>query len=156
MASASTRPDMAPIVESGEDVAETAETGQTSYSIGELAQEFGLTLRALRFYEAKGLISPRRRGLERIYGRRDRARLKLIVMGKRIGFSLAEIKEMLDLYDLGDAQVDQLRTALAKFRRQVALLEQQKRDVEQALAELNRTVAVVAGMLEEREGRDPA
>jgi DNA-binding transcriptional MerR regulator len=122
-----------------------------SFSIGELAGEFGLTLRTLRFYEDRGLLSPRRRGLERIYGRRDRARLKLILLGKKIGFSLTEIKEMLDLYDLRDGQVTQLRTALDKFRRQAVLLEQQKSDIETALEELRRTMNVIAGMLEERE-----
>jgi len=139
------------------DGADTDLTGDggaaaNSYTIGELAGEFGLTLRTLRFYEDRGLLSPKRRGLERIYGRRDRARLKLILLGKKIGFSLAEIKEMLDLYDLRDGQVTQLRTALDKFRRQAELLEQQKRDIETALDELRRTMNVIAGMLEEREG----
>jgi len=153
MGSASAHSDNAEAAEIAEEIRKREEPEPAAYSIGQLAREFGLTLRALRFYEDKGLLSPRRRGLERIYGRRDRARLKLIVMGKKIGFSLNEISEMLDLYDLRDGQVGQLRTALDKFRRQALLLEQQKRDIELALEELNRTVSVVAGMLEEREGK---
>ena len=151
MVSASVRSDVVEGIETISENPTGGEPARASYSIGAMAREFGLTLRALRFYEDKGLISPRRRGLERIYGRRDRARLKLILMGKKIGFSLTEIREMLDLYDLRDGQVTQLRTALDKFRRQAVLLEQQKRDIETALEELNRTVSVVAGMLEERE-----
>lgn len=138
------------VVEAADSEAEDGHSPAT-YSIGELAGEFELTLRTLRFYEDRGLLSPRRRGLERIYSRRDRARLKLILLGKKIGFSLTEIKEMLDLYDLRDGQVTQLRTALDKFHRQAELLEQQKRDIETALEELRRTMSVVAGMLEERQ-----
>jgi DNA-binding transcriptional MerR regulator len=77
------------------------------YSIGDLSREFGVTLRTLRFYEDKGLISPQRRGTTRLYNRRDRARLQLILRGKKVGFSLEDIKEMLDLYDLRDGQVTQ-------------------------------------------------
>src|SRR5690349_16348535 len=88
---------------------------KTIFTIGDLAREFGVTLRALRFYEDKGLLTPQREGLNRLYSRRDRARLKLILMGKRVGFSLVEIKEMLDLYDLKDGQVTQLKVAHEKF-----------------------------------------
>lgn len=126
---------------------------KTSFSIGELSKEFGITLRTLRFYEDKGLINPRREGVTRIYSRRDRARLKLVLMGKRVGFPLTEIKQMLDLYDLRDGQVTQLRVALGRFREQVSILEQQKRDVEQAIGELSRTCEVVEGMLKEREAK---
>jgi DNA-binding transcriptional MerR regulator len=124
---------------------------QTTFTIGDLAREFGVTLRTLRFYEDRKLLAPRRRGQTRLYGRRDRARLKLILLGKRVGFSLAEIREMLDLYELKDGQVTQLRVALARFNRQIEILRRQKEDVEQALDELTRTVGVVAGMLRERE-----
>lgn len=127
--------------------------GKTSYSIGDLAREFDVTLRTLRFYEDKGLINPRRRGTTRIYGRRDRARLKLVLMGKRVGFSLEEIKSMLNLYDLRDGQVTQMRVALDKFKEQITHLETQKRDIEQAIEELGRTVDIVSGMLREKESR---
>ena len=121
------------------------------YSIGDLAREFGVTLRTLRFYEDKGLVNPRRDGMNRLYSRRDRARLKLVLMGKRVGFSLTEIKDMLDLYDLRDGQVAQLRASLGRFNEQIAVLERQKKDIEQALAELRRTTAVVSGLLKEKE-----
>lgn len=121
------------------------------FTIGELSSEFGVTARTLRFYEDKGLISPERRGQRRIYSRRDRARLKLILQGKRVGFSLAEIQEMLDLYDLRDGQETQMRVSLNKFRERIAALERQKRDIEQAIADLTRTCTVIEDMLKERK-----
>ena len=124
---------------------------KTSFTIGDLSREFGVTLRTLRFYEDKQLLNPKRQGLNRLYSRRDRARLKLVLMGKKVGFSLTEIKEMLDLYDLKDGQVTQLKVALEKFGRQIALLRQQKQDIEQAIDELTRTMEVVSGMLRDRE-----
>ncbi|AXS39658.1 MerR family DNA-binding transcriptional regulator [Breoghania sp. L-A4] len=124
---------------------------KTSFSIGELAKEFGITLRTLRFYEDKGLLNPRRAGLTRIYTRRDRARLKLVLMGKNVGFSLNEILDMLDLYDLRDGQVTQLRVALDKFSEQIGVLQKQKSDIEQAIDELGRTVQIVSGMLKQKE-----
>ena len=127
------------------------ESKVTSFTIGDLAREFGVTLRTLRFYEDKGLLHPRREGANRIYGRRDRARLKLVLMGKRVGFSLIEIREMLDLYDLRDGHTAQLQLALSKFQEQIALLELQKRDIEQAIDELKRTVEIVSGMLKARD-----
>ncbi|GAB5508975.1 MAG: MerR family DNA-binding transcriptional regulator [Hyphomicrobiales bacterium] len=124
---------------------------ETEYSIGELAREFDLTLRTLRFYEDKGMLRPRRVGIQRIYTRKDRARLKLIVMGKKVGFSLQDIAEMLDLYDLKDGQESQLTLARSRFLEQIELLEQQKQDIEQAVIELQRTVEVVTGMLKEKQ-----
>ena len=126
------------------------ETGQV-YSIGDLSKEFGVTLRSLRFYEDKELISPKRDGVKRIYSRRDRARLKLILMGKRVGFSLNEISEMLDLYDLKDGQVKQLRTSLQKFEEQLAHLKTQRNEIDRAITELTRTRDVVQGILKEKE-----
>ncbi len=120
------------------------------FTIGDLAREFGVTLRALRFYEDKGLLTPRRIGLNRFYSRRDRARLKLVLMGKKVGFSLLEIKEMLDLYDLGDGQVTQLKVALGKFDRQIGVLEAQRREVDEAISELKRARALAAEMLKAR------
>jgi len=124
---------------------------KTSFTIGELAREFGLTLRAIRFYEDKGLLSPRRQGMTRIYSRRDRARLKLILLGKRVGFSLVEIGEMLDLYDLKDGQETQLRVAMTKFDEQISFLDNQRVEIENALVDLRRARDVVAGMLKEKE-----
>ena len=111
---------------------------KVTFTIGDLAREFGVTLRALRFYEDKGLLSPRRQGLNRLYSRRDRARLKLVLLGKRMGFSLVEIREMLDLYDTKGGKVKQLRVALAKFESQLDHLREQQREIEQAIEELTR------------------
>ncbi len=127
---------------------------QTTFTIGELAREFSVTLRTLRFYEDKGLIRPQRQGLNRIYGRRDRARVRLILLGRSVGFSLDEIKEILDLYDLKDGRPSQLRVALAGFGKQIAILRRRKADIEAATAELTRTMAVIQGMMRDREKRE--
>ena len=127
-----------------------------TYSITELCREFQVTPRTLRFYEQKGLLAPDRRGWTRLFSYRDRARLQLILRGKKVGFSLDEIREMLDLYDLKDGQTTQLRVTLEKFERQIAMLKQQKQDIEQAIDELTRTASVVSGMLSEREGAEIA
>jgi DNA-binding transcriptional MerR regulator len=126
------------------------------YTIGDLSKEFSVTLRTLRFYEDKGLLNPARKGQMRIYNRRDRARLKLALMGKKVGFSLNEIKDMLDLYDLKDGQVVQLKVALDRFTKQIDVLEDQKSEIETAIGELTRTRDVVAGMLRERELQEAA
>ena len=127
---------------------------KTVFTIGELSREFGVTLRTIRFYEDKGLLNPRRQGLTRLYSRRDRARLKLILLGKRVGFSLVEIGEMLDLYDLKDGQTTQLRVALGKFDQQITFLENQRAEIDQAVNDLKRAREVVSGMLKERERRE--
>lgn len=116
---------------------------QQSYTITDLAQEFGVTARALRFYEDEGLIAPARNGLARIYSPRDRARLAWILRAKRVGFSLAEIREMIDLYDVGDNRVTQREVTLHKCRERISLLERQKADIEGAIDELAAFVALV-------------
>ncbi|MGE0845966.1 MAG: MerR family DNA-binding transcriptional regulator [Flavobacteriaceae bacterium] len=126
---------------------------QTVFTIGDLAREFDVTLRALRFYEDRGLLNPRRDGMTRLYSRRDRARLKLILMGKKVGFPLTDIREMLDLYDLRDGQVTQLRVSLTKFREQVARLREQKAEIDTAISELTRTCDIVEGILKEKEAQ---
>ncbi len=138
------------------DVVSSADdsTKKTQFSIGDLAKEFDCTLRTLRFYEDKGLLNPKRDGLNRVYTRRDRARLKLVLMGKRVGFSLTEIRDMLDLYDLRDGQVTQLRVALSRFNEQISVLENQRKDIEQAIEELSRTVEIVSGMLKHKEAEE--
>jgi DNA-binding transcriptional MerR regulator len=109
---------------------------ERTYSISELAREFKVTPRALRFYEDKGLLTPKRDGLNRVYGSRDRARLQLILRGKRVGFPLSEIKEILDLYDLGDNERTQMQTALGKFKARLLVLETQRDDLEGAIETL--------------------
>jgi DNA-binding transcriptional MerR regulator len=124
---------------------------KSTFTIGDLSREFGVTLRTLRFYEDRQLLNPKRQGMNRLYSRRDRARLKLVLLGKKVGFSLTEIRDILDLYDLKDGQITQLRVALDKFNSQITLLRQQKQDIEQAIEELTRTMEVVSGMLRDRQ-----
>jgi DNA-binding transcriptional MerR regulator len=123
-------------------------------SIGELAEEFGLTPRTIRFYEDCGLLAPARAGACRVYGRRDRARLTLICRGKRLGFSLSEIQEFLDLYEAGEGQVEQMRYALRRGRERITALEQQLADVLQTLDELRALDRAIVDHLR-RQGAVP-
>jgi len=122
----------------------------SSFSIHDLVKEFQITSRTLRFYEEKGLIAPERRGLERRYSRRDRARLKLVLMGRKVGFTLEDVREMLDLYDLGDGQETQLRVALQRFEDKLADLETRRREIDRAHAELSHARDVVRARLARR------
>lgn len=122
-----------PARRAGADAAEEA-PGDTA--IGELAEAFGVTPRAIRFYEDQGLIRPKRVGTMRIYGPRDRARLQLILRGKRLGFSLTEIARWLDLYDLGDGQRRQLLALRDACRSRIDELERRREDIRQTLEEL--------------------
>ncbi|WP_022686529.1 MerR family transcriptional regulator [Sphingomonas phyllosphaerae] len=114
-----------------------------TFTITDLSAEFGVTPRALRFYEDEGLIAPERRGMVRIYSHRDRARLAWIMRGKRLGFSLADIREMIDLYDLGDGRQTQRMVAMERCRDRIAALEQQKHDIDAAITELSEFVGVL-------------
>ncbi|PTS75985.1 transcriptional regulator [Sphingomonas sp. HMWF008] len=113
------------------------------FSISDLSAEFGVTARALRFYEDEGLIAPERRGTARIYSQRDRARLAWILRGKRVGFSLGEIREMIDLYDIGDGRKIQRATTIARCRDRMALLQSQKHDIDAAIEELAEFVTLL-------------
>ena len=110
---------------------------QGLYGAVQLAGEFGITPRALRFYETKGLITPRRVGSRRVYDYRDRARLELILRGKRLGFSITEISEILDLYDAPDGEVGQLSHFVGKIRERRAALHEQAQDIQTVLDELD-------------------
>ena len=113
------------------------------FSISDLCAEFSVTARALRFYEDEGLIAPERRGTQRIYSHRDRARLAWILRGKRVGFSLGEIKEMIDLYDVGDDRRVQRQVTLERCLDRIRLLESQKHDIDAHIAELQQFVGLL-------------
>jgi DNA-binding transcriptional MerR regulator len=108
-----------------------------TYNISELAREFGVTTRTLRHYEDQGLVTPTREGINRIYSHRDRVRLKLALRGKRLGFSLSELRELFQLYDLANDERRQLEEFAVKLERRRAQLEQQREDVEVMLNEIN-------------------
>ena len=107
-----------------------------TYTIRQLCLEFKCTPRALRFYEDKGLLNPARDGMNRVYTYRDRGRLVLILRGKRVGLSLSEIGEILDLYEADDSGAAQAAKSLRKFQERIVALEQQKTDIDAAIAQL--------------------
>ncbi|AMA46091.1 MerR family DNA-binding transcriptional regulator [Pseudomonas monteilii] len=108
-----------------------------TYSISDLSRELDITTRAIRFYEEQGLLSPTRRGQERIYSPRDKVTLKLILRGKRIGFSIAECRELIALYDPSSGNRKQLESMLAKIDERRGQLEQQMLDIQQMQIELD-------------------
>jgi DNA-binding transcriptional MerR regulator len=109
-----------------------------TFTIRQLCLEFKCTPRALRFYEDKGLLAPARDGLNRVYSYKDRARLQLILQGKRVGLALAEIGEILDLYEVDDSGAQQAAKSLRKFRERIVALQQQRIDVEEQIKALER------------------
>ena len=112
-----------------------------TYSIGELAKEFDITTRSIRFYEDQGLISPTRKGQTRIYNQRDKVRLKLILRGKRLGFSLAETGRLFELYDADNSSATQLKTIMG-------LIEQKRNDLTQQLDDINAVMVELNGLEE--------
>ncbi len=119
-----------------------------SYSIGDLSREFGVTTRTIRFYEDQGLLSPTRNGQNRIYQARDRVRLKLILRGKRLGFSLKEINKLIALYDAPEGEAGQLRSFIEKIRARRAELLLQQDDIAHVLEELDTLEGRCAHLLE--------
>ena len=109
---------------------------ERAFTIRQLCVEFKVTPRALRFYEDKGLLSPARDGMNRVYHNRDRARLQLILRGKRVGFSLSEIREILELYDEKDGGATQMARSLKKFRDRIVELHSQRDDIDGAISAL--------------------
>ena len=125
-----------------------------TYGIAELAREFNVTTRTIRFYEDKDLLTPERQGQRRVFSARDRVRLRLIMRGKRLGFSLDEIREMIDMYDDDPSEVAQLRLFLAKIRERQAVLTQQQADIAEILSELDRLEDQSSKLLQEKEAAE--
>tara|TARA_Y100000385_G_scaffold230131_1_gene241739 strand:+ start:63 stop:461 length:399 start_codon:yes stop_codon:yes gene_type:complete len=113
-----------------------------SSTIGEMCDEFGVTARTLRFYEAKELLSPIRHGQKRLFTKRDRARLKLISKGKRFGFSLEEIRQLLNLYDMGDQQQTQLLRTYELAKERLRQLELQQFEIGETIEELKEQLSL--------------
>lgn len=130
----------------------TSNEDNERYTITQLAQLFKVTPRAIRFYEDQGLISPERQGQNRIYSRRDKARLAWILRGKNVGFSLAQIGEMIDLYDAGDGRVTQRRVTLDMCRQRIAALQEQRADLDATIEELEQFCRVLESRLSETDG----
>lgn len=120
-----------------------------TFTIRQLCLEFKCTPRALRFYEDKGLLSPARDGMNRVYSYKDRGRLQLILNGKRVGLALAEIGEILDLYEVDETGAQQAAKSLRKFRERIVALEAQKLDIDEAIAQLKSGVAEMERRLTE-------
>ena len=127
-----------------------------TFTITDLATEFKVTPRAIRFYEDKDLLHPLRQGMARVYSRRDRGRLALILRGKRLGFSLAEIREMLDLYDVGDGRYEQMRLLRQRIRDRLVSLERQRRDINDVIKELKDAAGQIDDYLETCEASEAA
>lgn len=127
-----------------------------TFSISELAQEFGVTTRTIRHYENEGLLNPEREGVNRVFSNRDRVRLKLALRGKRLGFSLQEIRELFELYDLARDEKQQLAIFLEKLERRRALLQQQREDIEVMLNEIEFFAGQCRRLLAAPEAERPA
>lgn len=119
--------------------------------IGEMAREFGVTLRTLRFYEDKGLLNPIREGTSRLYTRSDKVRLKLVLLGRKVGFSLREVKQMIDLYDPSGSNLKQLKITLDKSEKQMVRLQKQRAAIDEAIAELAAGLDTVRAILAARQ-----
>ena len=130
---------------SGEDLGNRA-----VYSIGDLAADLGVSSRAIRFYEDQGMLAPQRVGGNRVYTQRDLARLKLILRGKRLGFSLSDIRELLDLYYVDHDHLEQMNQTLQKGRARIAELEQQLGELQMTLRELREMEALLVTTIEQR------
>lgn len=129
------------MIPASESLANATELSDGYIRIGDMAKQFDITLRTLRFYEDKGLLDPKREGNVRLYSKQDVSRLKLIMLGRRVGFTLREVKQMMDLYDPSGTNIKQLRTALDKSDRQLGRLEMQRVALDEAITELKAAMS---------------
>ncbi len=135
----------------GESAANAADLSDGYIRIGDMAKQFDVTLRTLRFYEDKGLLTPKRDGNQRLYSKRDVTRLRLILLGTKVGFSLREIKQVMDLYDPKGSNVKQLRMLLDKSDRQLVKLEKQRASIDEAISELQDAMGGWRAALAQRQ-----
>ena len=122
-----------------------------TFAISDLAREFGITPRTIRFWEDQGILSPQREGNKRVFTRRDRARLKMALRGKRLGLSLAEIKDLIDMYGSTADETPQLLECLRVMDKRRAALQQQREDIEAMLAEIDQFETVCRDELKRRD-----
>ena len=128
---------------------DTNESRQDIFRIGDLASEFNVTLRTLRFYEDRGLLSPERSGSTRLYSQKDRARLKIILLAKRVGFSLLEILEIMENTDSALPPVAQLSFVLGKFKNQINALKVQRAELDESMQELDTAIAAIGELIDQ-------
>lgn len=128
-------------------VTDDAEPVRHVFRIGDLAREFDVTLRTLRFYEDRGLLTPERRGTTRLYSRRDRARLRLILLAKTLGFSLTEAKQLIEVYDQPNGRQRQMEVALVRFEEQRQVLLEQKQELDASIEAMETSIAFVRQQL---------
>jgi len=126
---------------------------KATYTISDLSREFEVTTRTLRFYEDKGLISPQREGQTRLYSPKDKDRIDMILRGKNVGFSLDEIKDMLELSTLKGGESEQLRISLEKTRDRIKMLEDKRRDIDEAIIELQKFAQIVESLLSQASNK---
>lgn len=138
-------PDIEFLLGTGGDVDPSRDT----FRIGDLSREFGVTLRTLRFYEDRGLLSPQRRGTTRLYSRRDRARLRLVLLAKTLGFSLTEAKQIIEIYDQPNGPRRQMEVALERFEEQHDVLQEQRREIDASIRAMEASIAFVRTKLGE-------
>jgi DNA-binding transcriptional MerR regulator len=131
-----------------------AAAARDTFTIRDLGREFGVTARTLRYYEERGLLNPARHGENRLYSRRDRARLAYVLKGKSIGFSLDDVRDLLDLYDHGDGGVTQLKAAKARFEERIAQLRDQRLELDRMIADLETASAETGRKLERALARE--
>lgn len=139
------------IMPASESMANAADLSDGYIRIGDMAKQFGVTLRTLRFYEDKGLLNPRREGNQRLYTKRDVTKLKLITLGTKVGFSLREVKQVMDLYDPNGSNLKQLRTLLDKSERQLGKLEKQRDEIDTSINDLKDAMSRWRATLSERQ-----